>query len=310
MKKSTLFLIVLLASFMCGCLKNEELPPPVITLSQAEGEILLFSTIQSADVQVHVESGDELKFFRTKTVPMSSWSDTIIAFDPFTHFADINLSFKMWKGYRNMPNDSLFEVTYTVSTEDTSCSVKRKLRYRMVYPRLDSFDIQVESAPYGKCLIDIDNRCVYTFLEYHNHSYDLVYVNEMSPNEGTFGTALISPDAPYLMRYFQSKLGSAVYDPSGKRHTSCGVVIAADDSDLDWSKFNSTMLGQDNNWLVSTRINALIPNDGVGVVDLQKNKLFKFQLYNGRYVMIKILDRALPQEADKSVITMRVYLQQ
>ena len=86
MKKRTLFTILLLLTLVYGCLKNEELSPPTITLSQGENEILNFSTIQSADVNVHIESGEELKKFTVVTRPMSSWTDTIIVFDRFTLF--------------------------------------------------------------------------------------------------------------------------------------------------------------------------------------------------------------------------------
>ncbi|MBO4773034.1 MAG: hypothetical protein J5595_10900 [Bacteroidales bacterium] len=305
MKKRTLFTILMLTTLVFGCLKNEELPPPTMTISQGENEILNFSTFQSADVTVHVESGDELTMFRTKTVPMSSWSDTIIAFDKFTHTADINLSFRIWKGFKVTQPDSIFEVTYTAYTEDTSCSLKRKLRYRVVYPQLDSFDVKVESAATGKCLLDVDGRCAYKYAEYTNHNYDLVYVNEME-EEGKFGPALISPDAPYLMRYFQRKFPSLPYDPAKRRSTQCGEIA---DATLDWSKFNSSMLGEENNWVRATRINSLPPQDGVGVISLQRNKLYKFRLDNGRYIMIKVLDRVYAQFTDKSVMTLRVYIQ-
>ena len=307
MKNATLFTILLLSTLVIGCLKNEPLPPPSITISQGENEILNFSTINFADVTVHIESGEELRKFTTKTVPMSSWSDTTILFDKFTHFADIDLSFRIWKGFKLTTNreDSIFEVTYTAYTDEDECSIKRKLRYRYIYPELDSFDIKVESAPDGKCLLDIENRAAYKYIEYTNHNYDLVYVNEME-YDGKFGTALISPNAPFLMRYFQHKSPSLGYDPAGKRATECGVIA---DANLDWTKFNSAMLGEDNNWVKSTRINALPVQDGVGVVDLQKSKMFKFRLNNGRYVMIRVINRVNVQFSDVSEITLRVYYQ-
>ncbi len=308
MKKTTLFTILLLTTLVIGCLKNEPLPPPSITISQGENEILNFSTINSADVTLHLESGEGLYKFTTKTVPMSSWSDTTILFDQFQYFADIDLSFRIWKGFKLTSNkeDSIFEVTYTVySRDDAESSIKRKLRYRYVYPQLDSFDIKLESAPDGKCLLDIENRSAYKYIEYTNHNYDLVYVNEMD-YDGKFGTALISPNSPFLMRYFQHKYPSLGYDPAQKRATECGVIA---DASLDWTSFNSAMLGEENNWVKSTRINALPIQDGVGVVDLQKNKMFKFRLNNGRYVMIRVLNREYPQFTDKSAILIRVYFQ-
>jgi hypothetical protein len=307
MKKTTLFTILLLTTLVIGCLKNEPLPPPSITISQGENEILNFSSIQSANVSVHIESGEELRKFTTKTVPMSSWSDTIIIFDKFTHVADIDLKFRIWKGFKLTSNkiDSIFEVTYTAYNDEAEVSVTRKLRYRYIYPQLDSFDIKVESAPDGKCLLDIENRSAYKYIEYTNHNYDLVYVNEMD-YDGKFGTALVSPNAPFLMRYFEHKYPSLGYDPAGKRATECGIIA---DANLDWSKFNSAMLGDENNWNRFDRINALPPQDGVGVVDLQKTKLFKFRLNNGRYVMIRVLNRDRAQYSDVSVITLRVYYQ-
>jgi hypothetical protein len=191
------------------------------------------------------------------------------------------------------------------SRDDAESSIKRKLRYRYVYPQLDSFDIKLESAPDGKCLLDIENRSAYKYIEYTNHNYDLVYVNEMD-YDGKFGTALISPNSPFLMRYFQHKYPSLGYDPAQKRATECGVIA---DASLDWTSFNSAMLGEENNWVKSTRINALPIQDGVGVVDLQKNKMFKFRLNNGRYVMIRVLNREYPQFTDKSAILIRVYFQ-
>lgn len=305
MKTTKLLAILLLLAFVCGCLKNEPLPPPSITISQGEDEILNFSTINSADVKIHLESGEELRKFTTTTIPMSSWNDTIIVFDRFTHFADINLSFKIWRGFRLSTPDSLFEVTYTAYTDEEEFSVKRKLRYRYIYPELDSFDVKVESAPNGKCLLDIENRSVYKYLEYTNHNYDLVYVNEME-YDGKFGIALISPDAPFLMRYFQHKYPSLAYDPAQKRHTQCGVIA---DATLNWTNFNSAMLGDENNCNWFDRINALPPQDGVGVISLDRGKLYKFRLNNGRYVMINVLNRVDTQFTDKSEITLRIYLQ-
>ncbi|MBO7439152.1 MAG: hypothetical protein J6U21_05680 [Bacteroidales bacterium] len=308
MKKTKLFAIIMLLTVVCGCLKNEELPPPSITISQGENEILNFSTFQSAEVTVHLESGEELRKFTTQTVPMSSWSDTTILFEPFTHFADIDLSFRIWKGFKLTSNkqDSIFEVIYTAYTDEDECSVRRKLRYRTVYPQLDSFDIKVESAANGKCLLDIENRCAYKFVDYTNHpTFDLVYVNELQ-DDYKFGTALISPDAPYLMRYFQRKFPSLPYDPAKKRATQCGIIA---DATLDWTDFNSAMLGDENNWVRMKRINALPEHDGAGVYDLQQPKLYKFRLNNGRYVMIRVLNRVYPQFTEKSEITLRVYLQ-
>ncbi len=305
MKKNTLLATLLLATLVLGCLKKEELPPPTMTISQGADEILNFSTIQSADVSVHIESGDELRKFTTVTVPMSSWTDTTIVFDAYTHRADIDLHFRIWKGFSAKPDD-IFEVTYKAFTDDTVCTLKRKLRYRYIYPELDSFDVKVESAPTGKCLIDIENECAYKYTEYTNHNFDLVYVNEDNSNEGAFGTALVSPDSPYLMRYFQRKFPSLLYDPAKRRSTECGIIA---DSKLDWTQFNSAMLGEEDNWVRSTRINALPTQDGAGVIDLQKNKLFKFKLDNGRYIMIRVLNRVYPQYGDMSEVTLRVFIQ-
>ena len=304
MKKFTLFASLLLATLVLGCLKNEPLPPPTMTITQGEDEILNFSTINSADVSVHIESGEELRKFTTTTVPMSSWSDTTVVFEAFTHRADIDISYRIWKGFNAKPDD-IFEVTYKAFTDDTVCSLKRKLRYRYIYPELDSFDLKVESASRGKCLISIEDQCAYKYSEYTNHYFDLVYVNEMD-GEGRFGPALISPNAPYLMRYFQRKYPALPYDPAKRRSTECGVIA---DSQLDWTKFNSAMLGEEDNWVRATRINALPPQDGVGVVDLQKTKLFKFKLDNGRYIMIRVIDRVNPQYSDLSVVTLRIFYQ-
>ncbi len=123
---------------------------------------------------------------------------------------------------------------------------------------------------------------------------------------GKFGTGLISPRSPYLIRYFEFKYPSLIFEPEYTNITECGII---DDANLDWSKFNSAMLGDENNWSKFDRINALLPQDGVGAVDLQRNKLFKFRLHNGRYVMIRVLNRVYPQYTDVSEITLRVYYQ-
>ena len=315
MKKTTLLLMLLLAVLAGSCLKNEELPPPRMTLTQAEGEILDFSTIQSADVTVHLESGEVLKRFTTSTYPMSSWTDTIIDFDGFTHRADIDLSFRAHKGLKIKTKDSLFEVTYKVFTEDSSCTLKRKLRYRFIYPQLDSFDIKVASAgKTGKCFISIDNREAYTYNEAFNKTkeFDLVYVNETDPNDYSFGTALVSPDASYLQRYFQRKLPSMpIYDSNVQYHTDCGIVISSDlNKELTWKDFNSTMLGDEENVLWFDRINVLSTLYGVGAVDLQPFRLYKFRLHNGRYIMVRILSKIFSQYTEKSEMELRVYLQQ
>ena len=311
MKNKALIAALMLITIVCGCLKNKDVPPPVMTISQAPDEILNFSTIQSADVEVRIESGNELTMFTTNTVPISSWSDTIVQFDPYTHRAVINLSYKAWKGLRVTSRDSIYDVTYTAYTEEDTVTLKRKLRYRYIYPELDSFDLKVESVPNGHCLIDIDNRCTYKYSEYSQHSFDLVYVNEREADH-KFGTALISPDAPYLKRYFQRVFPSMEYDAGPRKSTQCGIIIddIAHNKIYTWDDFSSSMLGDENNCNWFDRICSLSPMDGVGVYDLQRTKLYKFRLQNGRFIMIRVLERIWPQYANQSEMKLRIYLQQ
>ncbi len=311
MKKHVILMIALIVAVVAGCLKNEEVPPPVMTISQGENEILNFSTIQSAEVKVHVESGEELKYFQTKTVPMSSWSDTTIVFNPYTYRSDINLSFRIWKGFTVKTQDSIFEVTYTAYTADTSCTLRRKLRYRYVYPELDSFDIEVSSAANGKCLIDVESQKAYPYTEFSNRYYDLVYVNELggANGENAFGSGLISPHSPYLMRYFQWKVPTLPYDNTNKRTTACGVIADPPDRRLTWeADFNSVLVGDEDNWVQHDRISVLPPQDGIGVTNLLPSTLFKFRLHNGRYMMIKVLSRQYIQY-EHSTVNLRIYVQ-
>jgi hypothetical protein len=50
--------------------------------------------------------------------------------------------------------------------------------------------------------------------------------------------------------------------------------------------------------------------DGVGVYDLQRTKLYKFRLQNGRFIMIRVLERIWPHLANQSEMKLRIYLQQ
>ena len=299
--------VVLLA----GCLEKTEVTPPVITLSQGEDELLYFSTIQRATVDVHIESAADLVKFNTVTSPMSSWKDTTIVFDPYTHTADIKLSYKLSEGYTSrIPNDSLFSIKYVVSTEDTSCSVFRKLRYKFEYPEIDSFDVTLTSnIAQGDCLLDVDNRCTYKYTEYKNKNFDLVYVNELRESFFKFGTALASPDAPYLYEYFADKCPEYPYDPYEglpHRQTICGAIV---DPTLTWKDVTKGLVGKASDWQFPMWLNYSDSYGfGYGVTNLQQTTLFKFRLQNGRYIMIRVLsveDRIYPT----SVVNLRVYCQ-
>jgi hypothetical protein len=102
-----------------------------------------------------------------------------------------------------------------------------------------------------------------------------------------------------------------IYDSNVQYHTDCGIVISSDlNKELTWKDFNSTMLGDEENVLWFDRINVLSTLYGVGAVDLQPFRLYKFRLHNGRYIMVRILSKIFSQYTEKSEMELRVYLQQ
>jgi hypothetical protein len=228
-------------------------------------------------------------------------------FDPLTHRADFELTFSFWKGFK-LPPDSTFVVAYYAYTDDTLSVVRRTMRYKKLYPQLDSFDIKVESSPMGKCLIDVENRCAYKYNEYSNQYFDLVYVNELE-SDFRFGTGLVSPNAVYLMRYFQRRFPSLPYDPAKRRSTECGLISNTVNKTYSWLDFSNEMLGDNDNWVTYDRIGALPPQDGVGIIDLQMDKLMKFRLESGDLIMVRVLERNSLESADNSSVKLRIYYQ-
>ncbi len=313
-----ILLCAISALMLASCLEKQDVLPPVMTVSGDENKVSYFSTLQGAHFDVHVESGEDLKYFTVTTLPVASWNDTTVTFSSYQHTADLKFDFKMSRGYR-VVKDSTYVLTFTAYTEDTSCVARRKLKFKYIYPQVDSFDVVVGSDFNEPCLIDIEKRQVYKYTQYKNMNYDLVYINDLDKRIGSqrVGTALCSPDAILLAKYFGDQYPSLPYNEENslqRRSTLCGYVTERPNSSdhetyLTWSDFNEVMLGMDGGWAAPCYLMGSADNGfGMGVNDLSYDILYKFELYNGKYVMAKILERTNTQYRS-STMKIRFYVQ-
>lgn len=312
-KLQTILLMALIAVYSVGCLEKTEISAPEVTVSGPEDDFTFFSEITPAIFKVNVVSAEELSRFRAWIYPFNAaLTDSIKSYDRYVHTDNLEFRYQMKRNaLKDLPPDSTFTVTFQADTRDTSISVKRKIRYRLIYPELDSFDVTLGSSPTALCLLDVTNKTAYPVTDYASRNFDLVYVNELRPKYWEYGTCLASPDAPCLKDYFENyklKDNGFVWEETDAhkfRYTECGYV----NKKYNWSQFNAAMLGRDDEWVYPTYINqAEDYNLGVGFNNLQKTDLLKFRLYNGKYVMIKVLNRE-NSSYPVSTVDLRVYLQ-
>ncbi len=262
---------------LASCLKKMDLMLTThLDVSGSEDETLYFSTVSAAVFDVEARGGEELRRLEIKTIPTCSWNDTVIAF-------------KMSRGHIMLSKDSVYKIFFSLMTDFDTVDVRRYIKFRYIFPDVDSFDVHVGSKPSDDCLIDVEGKAVYPFTQYINRRYDLVFVNELRSSFWGYGTCLASPNAPAVRTYFADKIPELPYrDTLGHTHkeTLCGYV--PNDHGEDWSDFSNTMLGMDDNWQFPMYINY--DNKlGYGVSNLQPGSLYKFRLQNGRYVMVKVL---------------------
>ncbi|MCQ2250643.1 MAG: hypothetical protein MJZ66_05985 [Bacteroidales bacterium] len=302
MRKLHYLLLLATAAIVLGsCLDKQDVMPPVMTVTGDESSVSFFSTLQGAHFDVHIESGEDLKYFTIQTLPVASWTDTLITFGRYQHSADLKFDFKMNRGYR-VVKDSSYTLTFTAYTADTSCVTRRRLRFKYIYPDVDSFDVEVGSDYNAPCLIDVQTRRVYKYTQYKNINYDLVYINDLEKRLGnrSVGLALCSPDALLLKDYFGQKFPDLPYNEENslkRRTTICGYVTERpNDTDrytsIMWSDFSNVMLAMDYGWASPCYLMDSPENNfGMGIDGLSYEILYKFQLQNGDYVMAKVLER-------------------
>lgn len=302
MRKLQLIALLAVAALLLGsCLKKMEIDwaPDVTINGESDGdEILYFSEISAATFDVKIESSEELKRFELKTHPSCSWRDSVYYYDPFTHKAEHEFSFKMSAGHKIISNDSLYYVYFQAYTADTVVTVKRTLRYKYIYPKIDSFDVEVGGGVTDLCLINVDRREAYPYTYYINNPYDLVFINELRSSYDAPGACITSPDAPINRAYFAKFCPQLPYtDTLGHVHKN--TILGYVDNDhtviedgeykfLTWADFDDAMLGKDDNWQSPSYVNFR-ETWGIGLSNLSQDKLYKFRTQNRKLGMIRVL---------------------
>ncbi|MBQ3655434.1 MAG: hypothetical protein II956_01135 [Bacteroidales bacterium] len=311
MKKTCFIFVCLLFSVFYSCLKPvEEYAVPEMTISYSETDEICFSEIQTASVNVKITCDDDLLGFKMSCDPPRWRLDT--TFNSYTHKAEFNLNFSHQKGYAIEDADSVYKVTFMAYTANDSIYARRTLKYKFVYPAIDSFDVELGVAPGQPCLVDIKNRTAYPYLEFSTHNFDLVLINEQRPfytSVGIAGVALVSPDAQaYLSGYFETVnklLPPYEEDYLHFRETKIGYINpkAINNSLL----VNEVVVGTEDGWS-QIRMEFEGQDLGSGLHDLKRGTLYKCQLYDGSYAVFLLTSKSNATTMDAK-IGLRVYYQ-
>lgn len=291
MRKLHFLILLAFACIILGsCLKKTDLIfYSTLKVSGEEAETLYFSTVSSVTFDVQADGGEELRKLQVITIPTCSWNDTTIVYNHYLHTAHHSFTYIMSPGHNIHSKDSVYEVFFSLYTDFDTVDVRRYIKFKYVYPDLDSFDVHVGSKPSDDCLISIDEKTVFPYTQYLNRRFDLVFMNELRSSFWGYGTCLASPTAPACRVYFADKVPELPYrDTLGftPRETYCGYVPG--DYGISWRDFNEEMLGNEENWQYPIYIN--FDNKlGYGVSNLQLTGLYKFRLHNGRLIMVRVL---------------------
>lgn len=308
MKKNCLIFVCLMFSTLCGCLKPvEEFSVPEMTVSYSENDLIYFSEIQTASVNVKISCEEELVGFKMSCDPPRWHLDSV--FKNYTHDAEFNLNFVHEKGFVIEVPDSTYKLTFMAYTENDSVFARRTLKYKFVYPEIDSFDIELCADPAQPCLLDIKNKCAYKYTEFATQNFDLVFINEQRifyTTMGMSGLSFISPDAQaYLSGYFESV--NKILPPYEEgyltfRETKIGYVNPkAINNSLH---VTDAVVGTEDGWS-QVRMELEGQDLGAGLHDVKRGTLYKCQLHDGSYAVI-VLNAKVPSE---SKVVLRVYFQ-
>ena len=305
MKTSFKLLILTVFALCVGCIDNEELEPPKLTVSHNPEEYIKFSWREPATVHINIQSEEDIERFTMTSKPLYWQMDSV--FPPYTHFVDFDYDFTLKRGFD--VKDSIAIVEFKAYCNGLVSEQHRKFRYEFNYPAIDSFDIEMSTNPYsGKCLLDIEEQEAYSFTQYRNNHYDLVLVNEQRVMWRNFGLSLASPDAvEYLRNYFIESHPECEYSAElshlAFRGTRPGFVT---DKYLSFDELTPKILDEDDNFIYT-----YLGDDqafGYGICGLMLHKLYKIKMYNNKKAMINVLD--IKDYASKyPTVSLRVYYQ-
>jgi len=296
MKKNCLIFVCLLFSTFCGCLKPvEEFSVPVMSVSYSENDLIYFSEIQTASVNVKIRSEEDLLGFKMYCNPPRWHLDS--TFENYTHNVEFNLNFTHQKGYVVDSPDSTYTVTMLAYTERDTVVANRTLKYKFEYPEIDSCDIELFSDPTKPCFVDIKNKCAYNYTLGASNYYDLVFVNELRnfyTSVGIGGIALVSPNAQaYLSEYFEYVNDLLPPYEEGYlefRETKIGYINLSSIGYDNRMNVSADLVGIEDGW---SQVGLTLDGQflGFGMFNLQRGTLYKCQLYDGSYVVFYIVER-------------------
>ena len=311
MKRISILILTVIAATLSSCLPTYDIEPPVLTVSYTEDDIIYFSEIQTASLNVNIHSKEAIVGFQMRgNPPFQSVFTRDSIFPQYCHNVNFNVNITYPNVKIQIAPDSVYQLEFLAYTENDSATAKRTLKYKYRYPEIDSFDITLSSDIYnGLCLLDIQNKTAYKYSEYKNHNFDLVYINPFGINNSTqlmdMNCSFASPDAAFLQDYFEVRAKDIPYLETslGFRTTECGRLSY---DDFSWDKINEKAVGEEGRWQYEYLNDNIY--FGYGLSSLGKDIPYKFKLYDNSYAMIRILSQVLRTDPNSS-IDIRVYYQ-
>lgn len=256
-----------------------------MTVSYSENDTIYFSEINTPSINVSITTDEELRGIKMYSIPAMFQKDSTM--ENYIHRYNYNYNFVYKKGAVIGSIDSTFRVHFMAYTDYDTIYEERFLKYKYEYPEIDSFDIVLSSDPTKDCLLNIKKKCAYKYSDYSTNNYDVVVINEDRKYWG-YGRAFVSPDAIHLTEnYFPYKFPSFPYvEPSDRsfRCTTMGIIHNA--TMLD--KVTEAMVGSEGGWNQTMLLSDYGDEGGNGIQNLNATKLYKFQLYDGSYAVIRI----------------------
>ena len=292
MKRISILILTVIAATLSSCLPTYDIEPPVLTVSYTEDDIIYFSEIQTASLNVNIHSKEAIVGFQMRgNPPFQSVFTRDSIFPQYCHNVNFNVNITYPNVKIQIAPDSVYQLEFLAYTENDSATAKRTLKYKYRYPEIDSFDITLSSDIYnGLCLLDIQNKTAYKYSEYKNHNFDLVYINPFGLNDknpalNNMNSSFASPDAAFLYEYFEAKTKDDpyLYEESslGFRTTYCGELIPNTDHPFDWSKIDEKTVNSESGWLYYYLNDNT--NFGYGLSSLGKARYYKFKLYDKNF---------------------------
>lgn len=305
MKNTLKLLIFMFTAMMAGCIEDNELEPPEMTLSYCDTQYVKFSWREPAVINVKLKSEEDIERFTLTSKPAYWNKDT--TFPPYTHYVDFDLNLSLGRGY--VVEDSTVILTFKAYCNGLCNEQFRKLKYEFNYPAIDSFEVEMSPDPVnGKCLLDIESQAAYKYTEYRNRNFDLVMVKEDRVMWRNFGLGLASPASEhYLYEYFAYRVPQFEYNAElcnvPLRETLTGTYIESEYQ--TWADLTPKLLDTEEHMFY--RYLAEDEAYGFGLSNLEiERPLYKVKLYNGKKAMIRITNIL---DGDYPVVTMTVYYQ-